>query len=221
MKGLLIKDFKLIFSNVRMLIAFIFISFFLLFSSNSAERYSFVISYLTIISFMFVLSSISYDDFDHGLSFLMTLPVSRKTYVREKYCFGLLCGLAGWIFALILCLIFSIFGNAVPLSPDFMLTSAAIFLVLLFTLALTIPIQLKFGGDNGKIFIILLIGALFVVGFAISKIAQKLHIDLESWFNKLFSMGAVPSTLMIAVLALIALAVSYLISVKIMRNKQL
>lgn len=224
MKGLLIKDFKLIFYNIRMIITLVVISFFLLFSSNTADRYDFVISYLTVVSFMFVLSSVSYDDFDHGLSFLMTLPVSRKTYVREKYCFGLLCGIAGWIFAILLCFLFTLTRNTTMvdiLNADFMSTSVSVYILLTFILSVTLPIQLKFGGDNGKIFIILIIGALFVIGFAVNKIAAGFNVNLTEWLNRLLTLNTVSFMLILCAAALAALFVSYMISNKIMRNKQL
>lgn len=224
MKGLLIKDFKLVFVNARTLMALVVISIFLLFSSDTGEQYSFVISYMTVISFLFVLSSVSYDDFDHGLSFLMTLPVSRKIYVLEKYLFGLLCGIGGWTFSMLICLVASFVGKAdtaALLSPEFMLTSITIYIVLSFILSITLPVQLKFGGDNGKIFIILAVGALFVIGFAASKIAANFGVDLKEWLNRLLTLEETFLTLALGALALIALAVSYLISYKIMKNKQL
>lgn len=222
MKGLLIKDFKLIFSNARMMITLIFIAFFMVISSDTAESCSSALSFLTVISFMFVLTTISYDDFDHGLSFLLTLPISRKTYVREKYCFGLLCGFAGWIFALIICLIFGSFQGASMTRTDYILSGVMIYIVLIFILALTIPVQLKFGGNNGKIFIFILIGILFVIGFMISAAAKKLNINIQEWAVGLFS--SFNSTFLmvsVIILALAALAVSYLISLRIMNHKQL
>lgn len=222
MKGLLIKDFKLIFSNARMLIALVFIAFFMVISSDTAESCSSAIAFLTVISFMFVLTTISYDDFDHGLSFLLTLPINRKTYVREKYCFGLLCGLAGWIFALVICLAFSSFQGTAILKTDFILSGMMNYIVLVFMLALTVPVQIKFGGDNGKIFIFILIGILFVIGFAISAIAKNLNIDIQGIAAGLLtSLNSTALTLSVILLALISLAVSYLISLKIMNHKQL
>lgn len=91
MKGLLIKDFQLSLLNIRMLVIICVVSIFI--TSSSTGSASFVISYVTIIFFMFVLTSISYDEMDHSISFLFTLPISRKTYVREKYVFSLICGL--------------------------------------------------------------------------------------------------------------------------------
>lgn len=222
MKGLLIKDFKLIFSNVRTMIVFVLIGFFMVISSDTPESCLSALSYLTVISFMLVLTTISYDDFDHGLSFLLTLPISRKTYVREKYCLGMLCGFAGWILALVIILIFGSLQGLSMLSTDLILSSVMTYIVLILILALTIPVQLKFGSDNGKILIFILIGILFVIGFIISSIAKNLNMDLQNWaaglltgFNSTFLTGSA------IILALAALAVSYLISLRIMNHKQL
>ncbi len=222
MKGLLIKDFKLIFSNARMLVCLAFIAFFMVTSSDTAESCSFALSFLTIVSFMYVLTTISYDDFDHGLSFLLTLPINRKTYVLEKYCFGLLCGLAGWIFALVICLAFgSLKGIAIP-KTDFIASGIMVYIVLIFMLALTIPIQIKYGGDNGKIFIFILIGIFFVIGFAVSAITKKLNIDIRGITAELLTtLNPTFLTLSVTLLALVSLAVSYPVSLKIMNHKQL
>ena len=42
----------------------------------------------TIVTAIFAITTISYDEFDNGLAFLMTLPVTRKQYVAEKYLLG-------------------------------------------------------------------------------------------------------------------------------------
>ena len=37
---------------------------------------------------MVINSTISYDDTDHGMAYLMTLPVTRRQYVYSKYVFS-------------------------------------------------------------------------------------------------------------------------------------
>ena len=83
MKGLLIKDIKLTLMQksyfgivfVIMLASFIF--------SNDA---SLGLGFMPLIMTLFTLSTISYDEFDNGNSFLFTLPIQRKEYVVEKHC---------------------------------------------------------------------------------------------------------------------------------------
>jgi len=37
---------------------------------------------------MMVLTTISHDDFGHGLTYLMALPTDRRSYALEKYTFA-------------------------------------------------------------------------------------------------------------------------------------
>ena len=57
---------------------------------------TFAIGFLTFVMSLFSVSSISYDEFDNGNAFLFSLPITRTTYVVEKYCFGLILGLSAW-----------------------------------------------------------------------------------------------------------------------------
>ena len=41
--------------------------------------------YFILVSFLLGDSTVNYDAADHGLAYLLTFPVSRKTYVLEKY----------------------------------------------------------------------------------------------------------------------------------------
>ena len=96
MKGLLIKDFKLLKNQKNFFIILIAI---VIGMSAYMEDVSFIIGYLTFICSMFTLSSISYDEFDNGYAFLFSLPITRKGYVLEKYSFGLIVGIISCLFA--------------------------------------------------------------------------------------------------------------------------
>ena len=76
MKGLLIKDIKLLNNQkkqfILLLVMFVFLGFTGIFMPE------FIMGYLPFTLGIFVMSTISYDDFDNGLSFLMTLPVTRN-----------------------------------------------------------------------------------------------------------------------------------------------
>lgn len=87
MTGLLIKDFRLlkVQKNFFTLIVFILLGM-ILFSEDNF----FAVSFATFIFSLFSTSTVSYDEFDNGNPFLFSLPVTRKGYVLEKYCFGLI-----------------------------------------------------------------------------------------------------------------------------------
>ena len=75
MKGLLIKDFKLLKGQKNFFMAITAISIIMIIVSPGT---SFPIGFLGFVGALFSLSSISYDEFDNGNAFLFSLPITRK-----------------------------------------------------------------------------------------------------------------------------------------------
>ena len=74
MKGLFIKDIALMKHNKRLLmIIFLTVLFLLMSGMNS----SFLMGYMPFICCILTMGTISYDEYENGLPFLFTLPVSR------------------------------------------------------------------------------------------------------------------------------------------------
>lgn len=222
MKGLLIKDFQLCLLNIRLLVVLCIVSIFI--TSSSSASAAFVISYMTIIFFMFVLTSISYDELDHSISFLFTLPISRKTYVREKYVFSLICGMIGLIFSSAICSIVGTIKNTDFFGSDFIPVALGIYLMLLFIVALMLPIQLKFGGDNGRIALFIVFGVIVAAVYIGSKILEHFHIyeaDIIKFLDLMFSANTALIIPVFIILVLAALGISYGISLKIMNHRTL
>ena len=66
-----------------------------------------VLPYMTVFGTIFSVSTISFDEVDNGYSYIMTLPVTYKDYVYEKYMFCTAGGIAAAIgFAFLFALIF-------------------------------------------------------------------------------------------------------------------
>ena len=82
MKGLLIKDFKLLKVQKNFFLLILCITIGMEIFTNSASS-SFIIGFLSFVATLFTLSSISYDEFDNGNAFLFSLPITRKSYVTE------------------------------------------------------------------------------------------------------------------------------------------
>ena len=78
MTGLLLKDFRLFLQQKRFFAILVFIAIIMGLNSDS----TFTMAYLTFVCSFFVLSTISYDEFDNCYPFLMTLPVKRSDYVK-------------------------------------------------------------------------------------------------------------------------------------------
>ena len=76
MKGLLMKDFCLTFKN-RKLIGILLCMIVFVFFLQEDDMEGFIISFVTMLSSTLVLSTISIDEFDKSVMFLMTMPIKR------------------------------------------------------------------------------------------------------------------------------------------------
>lgn len=88
MAGLLEKDVRLIMQRKQILLLFVVIAVVLGFSQDG----TFILGYLSFCASIVMVSTISYDELDHGYEFLMTLPITAKIYVnmlRRNICFVL------------------------------------------------------------------------------------------------------------------------------------
>jgi len=209
MKGLLVKDFKLLKQQKNSLLYFLIIAFGL---TLSTDNVSFIIGFFTFIFSLFSLGSISYDEFDNGNVFLFSLPFTRIDYVIEKYCFSLILGCTSWIFSTVLVIIIGLFKSNYGLSiGDIMTVAFMIIPFMLFTISIMFPFQLKFGGEKGRIVLICTFGFIFLLGIIIGKMAELFNIDISSFFNNLQSF----SIKMLIFIAFIAAVVIFLVSIKI------
>ena len=158
MKGLLIKDLKLMKNQKSffMVVGLIFLI--------TWDAPYFAISYITMMFSMFAITSFSYDEFDNGAVYLFTLPFSRKTYVREKYLFGLLTCLIALTVSTVLAIGASVIkGQSVDLVTIGATGLSSITICVLF-LSIAFPIEIKFGVEKGRIGFIVIM-AVFFLGF--------------------------------------------------------
>lgn len=181
MKALLIKDWKLLMSQKQFfLVTIVIVGAFLFTAKNPA----FVVSYATIMYTVFTISTISYDDYHNGMSFLMTLPVSRTDYVAEKYTFGILMG--SGTSAVVMAAAAAVFKvRDTGLSAEELLLSAmTAMLVAVFFLAFTIPVQLKFGAEKGRMALMAVSMLCFVLVMGGAVLAERMGWKAGDLFEK-------------------------------------
>ena len=160
MKGLLIKDFKLMQMQKRFFLLILLVGVVITFSSYDV---AFTTGFMAFVSSLFSISSISYDEFDNGNAFLFSLPISRRTYAVEKYIFGAILGCCAWMLAVILTTLVGFFKGIYP-DTEMWLSAAFILAIMFMILALMLPFQLKFGGERGRIALIVCLVLVSVLG---------------------------------------------------------
>ena len=216
MRGLITKDFLLIFKRKQTLIIFAVLALVMGFAMDG----TFIIGYLTMLTAIVSISTISYDEFENGFSFLMTLPVSRKTYVIEKYLFCSFMGFAGWCVSVVIYMIGKLIKQIpVGLIDELPMLFAILPVMLVFTSAI-IHLQLKFGVEKSRIAIFAIYGGMALVVFLASKLLSKSSIDVSELVTGLNALSPALVLMLFLILWLAVTAVSYLISVKIMEKKE-
>ena len=169
MKGLLIKDFKLLKGQKNFFMTITAISIIMIIVSPGT---SFPIGFLGFVGALFSLSSISYDEFDNGNAFLFSLPITRKDYVLEKYIFGLISGIMFLLLGTVISLVVIGITKTGSFNEIF-LTAGSLFPTILLILSIMLPFILKFGGEKGRIAIIGVMGFIFVIGLLLIKTTEE------------------------------------------------
>ncbi len=225
MKGLLIKDLKIILNQKKLfLVAILFGAFF----AYTNEDVTFAATYIVILMSMLALTTISYDDINGGMLFILSLPTTRKLYVIEKYLFTALNLVFSCVVSIMVCLIMGqIFSIDVNTSTVIASTAGSTVGVGLM-LAVNIPLELKFGVEKSRTAIFLSVAAIAVIivgGYKL--LTEVLHVDLKGMAMDVLSKLPSNQVALDAIIAgafflvlVIILAVSYVFSYKIMMKKE-
>ena len=157
-----------------------FLSFIFLFYGTSSIQ--FIACYITVLFSFVSTTTIVYDQHSNGMGFLLTLPVSRSSYAREKYLlmFFVMAGSLAMSFAVLL---IGVCIKRIPFDGDLLLKvllSSALLSVL--THALLIPLQLKFEAEKGRVVFMVIIGLVYAVIFGGRALILHFHIDVPALF---------------------------------------
>lgn len=213
MKGLLMKDFKLLIGQKNFFFTIIIIGIAL---NLVYDNVLFVLGFFPFMLSQFTLSTISYDEFDNGNAFLFSLPITRKQYAIEKYVFGFLLGFVSVVLAIAVILVLD-FANSDISLLEVLLAAGIVYIFVMLVQAVMLPLQLKFGSERGRIAIIGAFALLGAVGFLFIKLVQLVQIEFMETLVSI-PMGWIIAGILILVLVL--LLISMKISVVIMEQKE-
>ena len=186
-RGLLIKDLCLMGEIRKLLLIILFVTAIFIFNGTSS---TFLTGYIMIIIAFLVGMTISYDEMNNGLAFLMTLPVTRRQYVAEKFICGLLSLFLGFVYTMVVAVIQSMIGNSAPDLKESIMTAVLFAVIGVIVLSFSIAIDLKFGAEKGRVMLLLgfmVIFFLFYMGVAFLErnFPEKKEAFLQ-WFNTIF-----------------------------------
>lgn len=219
MKGLLIKDLLLTKKQWKFLLLIFVISIFLMMTNSG---YIFVINYILFLLAMQAVGTMAYDEYENGYPYLLTMPVSRKTYVREKYLLAALYAGGGIVLAYGLVRGMSFVRETQIDTKELWVSLLASLMVLCVYDAVLIPIRLKYGVERSKIVSWLIFGGALVLFGGISYIkgfAATVKVAAAG-FGRWMNTHALNGCLLGVLLLTAVIFMSYRFSVRIMERKE-
>ena len=221
MKGMLIKDFRLLKNQGKsLLFMLLVVAIFMNFITDVGP--AFIVGYITIIFSLFTATTISYDEFDNCYLFLMTLPITRKKYVNEKYVFALLSIACTWVLGTVLGTILLLAQPAVEMNAaDWLGSCIGYIFAAWICVSIMLPIRLKFDSEKSRYANFIMIAVVFIAAFLVSSVIDYLPVSIveagKEWFYGLSAGGVLGIAGGITAAAVI---ISYLCSRHIMAKKE-
>ena len=176
MKGLWIKDFALLKLQKNFFIIIFGICIATIFFNQNAD---FILGFLPFLMVISALSTMNYDEDHNSISYLMTLPIQRKTYVYEKYAFVLTISGFTICIATLINILYA-YTQHITLPLEYFFLPLTILFSLVILVSISLPFQIKYGAQRGRIGMMVCFGLFFLFLVIISKILTSLEID-PSW----------------------------------------
>lgn len=217
MKGLMIKDIRLLRGQQRILLMFALIA---VISYVTGMDNEVLIGYLSFMFAILSITTLTYDEYDNGLAFLMTLPVTKREYVIEKYvfCFGM-SAIGGAIGVLFSVMFHIMNGNIMDSFPEILVMFVSELLMVSMIIALTIPFVMKFGAEKGRLLLISVTVCLTLLFASISKviISHYSKDTIEQFMDSHILLLVITSILLL----IIGLYVSFVCAFKALEHREL
>ena len=216
MKALFIQDIHYMLTQKSFLFLIVFVGIVLALTQN--DNYIFVIGYLGFMGMITGMMSVTMDDQSNGLTFLFSLPIDRRVYVREKYIFIVLMGVSFSIFATALCLLFRMFAEYKAPLDEILATSLGTLFVMLLFVCFMLPLQLKFGAERARLASFIAIGLFFAAVIVAGLVVN--FADALPFIQAFLSMSPVALTGIGAAFLIVCLRISYSASLRVILRRE-
>lgn len=222
MKALLMKDLRTLKNERRLWVSIIGVSvlFGVLF-----QNWYFMMGYIMFGLSMIARTMYQYDVADQGIVYLMTLPITRKEYVKEKYLLSLMSICIGGILSMILTKIGMLFTpDQADSNQEIFSAFLGILAVALVLQAIIFPVELKYDVSKSRIIILLLVMGIIILFTAFNMLIGAILVAFITIFvdafGGIFIQHFLGTVLLSAVVVGMIYFSSYRKSVKIMGQKE-
>lgn len=216
MKGLIIKDFINLRKNIK-----IFGILIILYAGMSlmTEDTSFFSSIITMLFAILTLTIYSYDDMAKWDVFALTMPITKDEVVQGKYFMMLSLTFLGSIVGLVYTVAINIIRHSSSIFKGVGIIGAGAAIVIFFY-CIIMPFVTKLGVEKARLIFFMVYIIPFAIAIIISKLVVKSTPEMPEWFKNLVEFLVKYVYLLVPMIVVIALAISYTISIKLYRKKE-
>ncbi|HWT73414.1 MAG TPA: ABC-2 transporter permease [Mobilitalea sp.] len=216
MKGLILKDFINLKKNLK-----IFGGLTVLYGvmAIASDDTSFFSSIFVLLYAILTLSLYSYDDMAKWDVFAQTCPISKDNIVQSKYLMMLLLTLLGVVYGSLFTIIINIIIKSDSLLNGLQSIGAGTAIVILFY-CIIIPFITKMGVEKARLILFAVYAIPFVIVLAMNKMLSNGDFVVPEMLIKLANTCMEYIYLIVPIVVIIALSISYGISVLIYQKKE-
>lgn len=168
MKGLLLKDGYQTVSQMKTMYLTVAVVL-VVWMISTSDSYAFPISYAAIFLGVLPVNLLGYDQNSGWVEYSLTLPVSKKVLVAEKYLVGLLCAAASVVIGGLFVVVLSLRKGAALDGTALFFVGNGVNTILLMN-GISLPLMYRFGAEKARMIYILTFagfGALIAGGGAL------------------------------------------------------
>lgn len=217
MKGLFIKDLKLLKNQKKTLLLAIALMIFFAFTMEDGL---FVVNYISFFGVIVAIGTLSYDEINNGMTFMFTLPVTRRQYVLEKFLFCICTALVIWICALAVSLGFMYYKGTLPVISEFLLQSVTGPILAAVLISIMLPLQIKLGQEKARSGVFVLAGIVALVFIVLKLWVAPTDAEMDALLSGISGAGLGISMAVAGAAALILFVISYFVTVAIIKRKE-
>lgn len=218
MKGLLIKDFRLLKSQIYFLL--IVMGCVIVFMMNGSEGFG--VAYVCSMTALLSLTTVSYDEYENGCVFLFTLPITKKDYVKEKYLFAGILLMIGLAISMIMWCITAMVKTGNIVWDDWMSYCIGGVTAGLLMVAIALPAQLKFGPERGRVALVTIVLLAVALGILTQEFTEgtKFAQNVKHVLNQMDKLGSKGILGVSVIMWGIVGVISMIISMRVMEKRE-
>lgn len=216
MKGLLVKDLRLMKANRNSLIMVLAICvIYGLVYGATQEGVSMIVFLISFIVSNLAVGTITIDSSDNGMEYLMSFPNTKRYYVFEKYLFVALIVVLSTVVDVITSAIILMDGGSFGLN-----ISLVVLMGVLIYDAISMPIFIKHGAEKGRVYVFMIAAIIAVIGYGLISFADNIYVKKIMNVVSRFSNMDKNIIMLVGIIAVVCVyLLSMFISIRVVKKK--